>query len=249
VSAWYLKLDWAPAAAVLVGDRGRVLVAADLLDDTALVNEDRGLTTVMGRWRGSDVIVAAFGMGAPVAAVVMHELAALGATTFVRAGTMMTRGLPLGSYIVAERALVHEGTSSTYGVDAPAVNLAPGIVDALESACAGLPVVRGTVASCDGFYTQMTSLLAAVPAGLTTLWDAEGVIGLDMETSALASVAIALDVSFGSLCLATVDVSGQITLDARDRDASEARLMRAALEVATTATVATGDRRTEGGGR
>jgi uridine phosphorylase len=244
--AWYLKVDSSPAGAVLVGDRGRVLVAADMLEDATLLNEDRGLTTVVGSWAGTDVIVTAFGMGAPVAAVVMHELASVGATTFVRAGTMMTRRPALGSYIVADRALVHEGTSITYGVDAPSVDLDTNMADSLEAACAGLPVVRGTVASCDGFYTQMTDLLADVPADLVARWDAQEVLGLDMETSALASVAMALDVSFGSLCLATVDVAGPVMLAAAEREAGEARLMRAAFDVITTAAAAGGDPTTEG---
>ena len=83
--AWYLKVDSSPAGAVLVGDRGRVLVAADMLDDATLLNEDRGLTTVVGSWGSTDVIVAAFGMGAPVAAVVMHELAAVSGRSFTKA--------------------------------------------------------------------------------------------------------------------------------------------------------------------
>jgi uridine phosphorylase len=240
VTAWYLRLDASPAAAVLVGDRGRVLLAADLLDDATLVNEDRGLTTVIGRANGAEVIVSAFGMGAPIAAVVMHELAALGATTFVRAGTMITRRPPLGTFIVADRALVHEGTSATYGNDTGSVELDRRIADALADALAvarhDVAVARGTVASCDGFYTQMTDLLGEVPAALGARWDAEGVIGLDMETSALGSVAAALGVGFGSLCLATVDVVGPTLLDSDARAAGEARLLRAAFDVATAAT-------------
>lgn len=235
MTAWYLRLDASPAAAVLVGDRGRVLLAADLLDDATLVNEDRGLTTVIGRSNGAEVIVSAFGMGAPIAAVVMHELAALGATTFVRAGTMMTRRPPLGTFIVADRALVHEGTSATYGNDTGTVELDRPIADALAASCDDVPVARGTVASCDGFYTQMTDLLGDVPAELVARWDAEDVIGLDMETSALGSVAAALGVGFGSLCLATVDVVGPALLDSDSREAGEVRLLRAAFDVATAA--------------
>jgi uridine phosphorylase len=236
VTAWYLRIDASPAAAVLVGDRGRVLLAADLLDDAILVNEDRGLTTVIGRSNGAEVIVSACGMGAPIAAVVMHELAALGATTFVRAGTMITRRPPLGTFIVAERALVHEGTSATYGNDAGSVDLDRRIADALAASCHDVPVARGTVASCDGFYTQMTDLLGDVPAQLVARWDAADVIGLDMETSALGSVAAALGVGFGSLCLATVDVAGPTLLDSAARQVGELRLLRAAFDVVTVET-------------
>lgn len=236
MTAWYLKVDASPTAAVLVGDRARVLLAAELLAGAELLNEERGLTTVVGRWNGAELIVSAFGMGAPIAAVVMHELAALGTTTFVRAGTMMTRRPPLGTYIVADRALVHEGTSATYGNRAGAVDLDQRMAGALETACRDLPVVRGTVASCDGFYTQMTDLLADVPPELIARWDAEDVIGLDMETSALASVALVLGVGFGSLCLATVHVVGPALLDSDAREAGEVRLLRAAFDVATAAT-------------
>lgn len=234
MNAWYLKIDAAPGAAVLVGDRGRVLLAAELLDDARLVNEDRGLTTVVGGWTGADVIVSAFGMGAPIAAIVMHELAALGTSTFVRAGTMMSRRPPLGAYIVADRALVHEGTSAAYGNDAGSVDLDVRMADALEAACSNISVVRGTVASCDGFYTQMTDLLGDVPSELTARWDAEDVIGLDMETSALASAAERLGVRFGSLCLLTVDVAGPVVLDAVEREDGERRLLQLAFDVATT---------------
>jgi uridine phosphorylase len=238
VTAWYLKIEASPAPAVLVGDRGRVLLAAELLAGAELLNEDRGLTTVVGRWNGDDVIVSAFGMGAPVAAIVLHELASIGATTFVRAGTMMSRRPPLGTFVIADRALIHEGTSATYGHHGSAVDLDTSLADALQSACTGLPLARGVVASCDGFYTQMTDLLGAVPRDLVARWDAEQVVGLDMETSALASAAIRLGVRFGSLCLATVDVVGPVMLDASERERGEARLLRAALD-AVTVTAAT----------
>lgn len=233
MSAWYLKISAAPANAVLVGDRGRVLRAAEMLDQAELLNEDRGLTTVLGRWNGSDLIVSAFGMGAPIAAIVLHELSALGTTTFVRAGTMMSRGPTLGSFIVAERALIHEGTSATYSHDGSAVDLDPSMADRLAGACDTLPLVRGTVATCDGFYTQMTDLLGAVPESLVEQWDAELVIGLDMETSAMASAAAALGVTFGSLCVATVDVTGPVMLGADERGVAEQQLLETAFDAIT----------------
>jgi uridine phosphorylase len=146
---------------------------------------------------------------------------------------MMTRRPPLGTFIVADRALVHEGTSLTYGNATGSVELDRGIAEALAAACDDVPLIRGTVASCDGFYTQMTDLLREVPADLVAFWDAEDVIGLDMETSALATVAAVLRVGFGSLCLATVDVVGPKLLDSETREAGELRLLRAAFDVAT----------------
>lgn len=201
-----------------------------MLDNAQLLNEDRGLTTVVGEWQGNDLIVSAFGMGAPIAALVLHELAAIGATTFVRAGTAMSRRPPLGSFVVADRAFIHEGTSVTYGFDGPVIDLDTALADRLVEACGDAPTWRGTVATCDGFYTQMTDLLGPVPPGFAQEWDAADVIGLDMETSALASAAAALGVRFGSLCLATVDANGPVMMDPDARTEGERRLMRAAFD-------------------
>jgi uridine phosphorylase len=234
MTAWYLKVESAPDRAILVGDRGRVLRAAELLDDARLLNEDRGLTTVLGSWRGVELMVSAFGMGAPIAAIVMHELASLGTSLFVRAGTMMTGSVELGSLIVADRALIHEGTSATYGNTSPDIDLDSVVADALVNAAGSRPVVRGTIATCDGFYTQMTDLLGPVPADLAELWELEQVVGVDMETSALGSVATALGVRFGSLCLATVNASGPTMLEASSRAAAEVELLGTAFTAATS---------------
>ena len=97
----------------------------------------------------------------------------------------------------------------------------------------GQPVASGTVASCDGFYTQMTDLLGGRPDGkeLDRVWDEEGVLGIDMETSALASAARRLGVGFGSICLASVSQDGPRTMDPEERGAAEARLLHIALNV------------------
>ena len=78
--AWYLRLDESqtPTAAILVGDRSRVRLLQDLMSDVRVLNEDRGLLTVVGNYKGTQIIVVAFGMGAPIAAVVAHELVDLG---------------------------------------------------------------------------------------------------------------------------------------------------------------------------
>ena len=106
--AWYLRLDESqtPTAAILVGDRSRVRLLQDLMSDVRVLNEDRGLLTVVGNYKGTQIIVVAFGMGAPIAAVVAHELVDLGVRTIVRLGTMIRLGATqLGDVIVASEAL------------------------------------------------------------------------------------------------------------------------------------------------
>jgi uridine phosphorylase len=211
--AWFLWCDADQVAdrAVLVGDRGRVARAAALLDETQVLNEDRGLTAVTGRYRGRPVTVAAFGMGAPIAAVVLHELAMLGVRRFLRLGTVLgVGGTSLGDLVLAEGAVRNESTSGTY--------LPPGypaIADhelntalRLRLAAGTRPWTAGLIASYDGFYTEMfaaePSRVAGVHARMAEL-GRFGVRAVDMETSAVLTVARAVGARAASLCLVSVD--------------------------------------------
>lgn len=210
--AWYLgctREDVGPAA-VLVGDRARAHLAAELLDDARVVNESRGLTTVTGTWKGQTLTVSAFGMGAPIAAVVMHELSLVGVRAFLRLGTALTFGATrLGDLVLSEGAYRGESTSSTYlPLAYPAV---PdfGLNRVLhEILCAqGRPHRSGLYASFDGFYTEMFDahskrLEESSPVEKLAEF---GVVALDMETSAVLVAARRLGVSAASLCLATVE--------------------------------------------
>jgi uridine phosphorylase len=233
-TAWYLRCgpDDVGTSAVLVGDRGRVHLAAELMDDAVLLNEDRGLTTATGYYRGERITVSAFGMGAPIAAVVMHELAGLGVTRFVRLGTVMTVGdTQLGEFVVAHGAVRGESTSTSYlPIEFPAVpdfSLTRELEDAV--AAAGLPTRSGLYASYDGFYTEMfdTGLGAEPVADRYARLAKVGVVAADMETSALLVAARALGVAAGSLCLASVAGTTNEKMARPERVAAEAQLLEA----------------------
>lgn len=246
--AWYLGCgpDDVGECAVLVGDRGRVAMAAELLAEPRWLNDERGLTTVTGMRDGQRVTVTAFGMGAPVAAVVLHELAAIGVDSFVRLGTALT--LPpagLGDLVLADGAVRGESTSATYlPIEFPALP-DPALAAALRAAAeaAERPCVSGLIASYDGFYTQMFAEGAGVPEsraaerGETAIALARrtaprlddlarlGVVGLDMETSAILVVARALGVRAAALCLGSVDGLGHGRLDRAERVEAERELL------------------------
>lgn len=232
-TAWYLRCsaDEVGESAVLVGDRGRVLLAAEILDDAQILNEDRGLTTTTGFYNGTRITVSAFGMGAPIAAVVMHELAMLGVKRFVRLGTAMNIGeARLGEFVVAHGAIRGESTSTSYlPLEFPAV---PdfSLTRELETAgrASGVATRSGLYATYDGFYTEMFDTgtgsrpIAERYASLAG-W---GVIAVDMETSALFVAARALGVAAGSLCLASVEGVTNKRMPHESRVAAEAALLR-----------------------
>lgn len=236
-NAWYLRCgrDDVADRAVLVGDRGRVAIAAELMTDVTVLNEDRGLTTATGTYRGRRLTISAFGMGAPIAVVVLHELADLGVREFVRLGTVMSVGeTRLGELVVAHGAVRGESTSASYlPVEFPAVpdlDLTRRVE--LAARAAGRPVRAGIYGTYDGFYTQMTDSEPDVTAVRATRDDLarQGVVATDMETSALFVAGRALGVSVASLCLASVDGADQSRMEGTDRTDAEADLLRAGFD-------------------
>jgi len=236
--AWYLGISPQDIAerCILVGDPGRVDLFLERMDDARLVSAARGLRTVTGSFAGTPVTVSAFGMGSPIALVVLEELAALGARTVLRAGTAMTvaHDLSLGSFVVAEGAMRGEATSATYApLGYPAV--ADAVLNAaLETTLTqrGAPFRSGILASYDGFYSELfasdqerRAAIASRFAELRRL----GVIAADMETSALLVVGRLLGVRAGSLCLVSVEGEQRTALAPEQRQARERELVELAL--------------------
>jgi uridine phosphorylase len=235
--AWYLSCSSADVAdrAALVGDPGRVDLFAAQLDDARIVAENRGLQVVTGASQGVPVTVCAFGMGAPIAVIVLEELTKLGVATVVRVGTAMTLVAgSLGELVVASGGVREEAVSATYLPPSfPAVPDPALLFDLLVALESGRYRYRaGLVASLDGFYTEMFALRPEreerIAARLRGLREA-GVVAVDMETSALLTVAQRLGVRAGSLCLASVDAESRAKLEGDEREEAEARLVEVAL--------------------
>jgi uridine phosphorylase len=231
--AWYLGATPSQVAdrALLVGDRGRIDRIAQRLDRPNFLNDDRGLWTVTGEFAGVPVTAATFGMGAPIATVVLHELSSIGVRAFLRLGTVMRLDAAgLGEMLLAEAAIRGESTSATYVPDGfPAYSdFELQTVIRRELQRSGEPWSAGVYASYDGFYTEMLGLRerdhARIATRIAELREL-GVVGLDMETSAILAVARALGDRAASLCLATVAWENAEKLDDSDRGAAEDRLV------------------------
>jgi uridine phosphorylase len=238
---WYLgcRPDDVAERAVLVGDPGRIDLFAQHLDEVRTVGDNRGLRVVTGASGGVPVTVCAFGMGAPIAVIVLEELAQLGARMVLRVGTVMAlESGALGDLVIASAAVRGERTSATYvseGYPAvPDLDLLFATLVALERLDERYRV--GLVASLDGFYSEMFAARPerkeAVEARLGAL-AADGVIAVDMETSALLVIARKLGVRAGSLCLTTVDGSTRALLNGQARSDGEDRLVKATLATIT----------------
>lgn len=240
-SAWYIgaKREQVGKSAILVGDPARVERIAHHMENVEAIAENRGLRTITGEYVGRKVTVAAFGMGAPIATIVLHELFALGVRTFLRIGTAMA--IPpagLGDFILADGALRAEGTSQSYAPQGfPAI--ADFDLNTRLRACLSKSSRRwrtGIFGTYDGFYTEMFGLTGDRRAMIATLKrDIEqmGLIGTDMETAALLTAGRILGARASTLCVATVDAFSQEKIDDAEMAQAEAELFSVALDAIT----------------
>lgn len=235
--AWYIGCtsDEVANRVILIGDPARVPRLSKYLDDAILLPVKRGLATTTGTYKGVRITMAAFGMGAPIASIVLHELCELGSGIFLRIGTTMC--LPpveLGDLVIAENALRHEGTSYAYAPKDVVATADKELVAAVKRAAddAGFTRHVGRFASYDGFYRDMFALDDATAVRVQENFDylsKQGVIATDMETSALLTVGKVLGCKVGSLCVASVNFQTQRKLDSDKFIEREKQLMAAAL--------------------
>jgi purine-nucleoside phosphorylase len=167
---------------LLPGDPGRaLLLAQSLLSDPKMFNHHRGLWGYTGEARdGHPLTIQSTGMGGPSAAIVMAELAELGARRLVRAGTCgaLSQVLSLGDLLVVTEALAADGTSRTLG-GADRVSPDPHLLDRLVAAGPG--AVHGAVVSSDLFYDS--------PDGAEEDWRDRGALAVEMESATLFALA------------------------------------------------------------
>jgi purine-nucleoside phosphorylase len=185
---------------LLPGDPRRAkYIAENFFEDARLVTEERGMLGYTGSYKGEPVSVQATGMGCPSASIVAEELVQLGAKNLLRIGTCgaYSRELRLGDLVVATSATPSDGTVSslTRGLPyAPAAHF--DVVHAAHHAAenAGRRTFIGPVVSSDLFYDPTE--------GPAELWGSLGVLVVEMEASAIFTIAAMHGVRAG--CLLTV---------------------------------------------
>jgi uridine phosphorylase len=236
--AWYLghSADDVGDRAILIGDPDRVERISELLNAPQFLPVSRGLKTVTGGYRDCRVTIASFGMGAPIATIVLHELANLGVTRFLRIGTAMYfPPAGAGDFLISKSALGFDGTSPSYVEDERPLLADTNLVSDLQKASTsdGQKAFSGLYATFDAFYRDMFGIDAdgrrRAAENRKDLAE-KGVMAVDMETSALLAAAIALNVSCATLCLGTVDAVSQVKLAPDALAKGEAKMFEIALE-------------------
>jgi purine-nucleoside phosphorylase len=193
---------------LLPGDPGRALMLAQaLLEEPRMFNHHRGLWGYTGAAAdGESLTIQATGMGGPSAAIVLHELIALGARRAIRVGTCgaLAPGLALGELVVASEAICADGASRALGVG-ERIAADHTITAALMRAA---PSAReGAVVSVDLFYED------GDPG------EGRDALAVEMEAAALFAVGARAGVPVGCVLVMSDTFSGDGGRERIDDDA------------------------------
>jgi uridine phosphorylase len=144
------------------------------------------------------------GVGAPLAAAIVEEVAALGARTFVACGGAgaLVDDLALGHVMVVTSALRDEGTSLHYAAPGRVIDADPLGVGVLAETLSALdvPYYLGRTWTTDGFFRETRSRIQRRRD--------EGCSVVDMESSAFIAVARYRGLRFAQLLYAGDSLAG-----------------------------------------
>ena len=196
-----------PATAVLCWFHEVVAALADRPGArrlTDLVSENGRSTVWEVEHRGARLAVVNPGVGAPMAAIALEEMVALGARRVVACGGAgaLLPDLVLGHAVVVESAVRDEGTSFQYLPPDRVVDADPDVVATLVSTLtdAGVAHLVGRSWTTDALFRETRAR--------TDRRVAEGCVTVEMEASALIAVARRLGVPYGHLLMAGDSLAG-----------------------------------------
>lgn len=217
---------------LITGDPLRAKYYAEkMLTDIVCYNKIRGMLGFTGKFKNKILSIQGTGIGIPSTALYIHELIhTYGVTSIIRVGTCgaLQKEVELGQVIVANHAWTDSNTVNLLGMDKAYLPKADLNLLAKAEICAldlGLTTVTGAVFSTDLFYSDDDPVRWNEPIR-------QGVIGVDMETSVLYTLAEKNKIK--SLSILTVSdniLTGETaTSEAREKKTNDMILL--AMEIA-----------------
>ena len=182
--------------AILPGDPARVSRIAQQLEQAEELGFNREYRSLRGTYGGVPILAMSTGMGGASMAIAVEELRNIGITHIIRIGSCgaLQEGIGLGDLILVSAAVRDDGASRTYAPDAY-----PAIADpTLLASCArsaaqkGFSHHVGLCRSHDSFYIDNVD-------EVNEAWSRRGILGSDMETAALFTVARLRDLKAASI--------------------------------------------------
>ncbi len=141
---------------IIPGDPQRVEKISSLWDEKKQVAMHRQFVTHTGKYKGAAISACSTGIGGPGTAIVIEELANVGARNFIRVGSTATlkEEIEIGDLIISTAAVRLDGTSEQYvRTEYPASASYEVILALIEAAdTIGVNYHLGISASTDSFY-------------------------------------------------------------------------------------------------
>lgn len=206
-------------------------IAETFLEAPRCVNRVRNCLGFTGRWNGRPVSVQATGMGQPSLAIYVHELLSVyGVRSLIRVGTCggLSEAVALRDLVLAMTASTNSGvnraTFAPYDF-APAADFGLLRTAASLAEARGLRFHVGGIVATDVFYE---------PAGLGAYETLRrhGVLAVDMESSALYTLAARFGARALSICAMTDSLVTGEEIGPAERQSTLNDLARLALDLA-----------------
>ncbi len=182
--------------AILPGDPARVDRIAQFLDNVEPLTFNREYKSVRGTYKGFPILAMSTGMGGASMGIAVEELKNIGITSIVRVGSCgaLQKGIALGDLVIATSCVRDDGASKAYVESVyPATANFEILSSCVESAKKlGFMHHVGIVRSNDSFYIDNEEAICEH-------WSKFGVLGSDMETSALFTIAAIRGVKAASI--------------------------------------------------
>ncbi len=217
------------------GDPDRVRLLAGMLEDVTDFGRKREFAVVTGSYEGSRLTICSTGIGGPSTEIALVELAMLGAKRVVRIGGMssLVADYAVGTFVAADRAIGDTGTARTYRVAGGEAKASPDVTAGLVAAATELCLVcrPGMVASTDSYYLGQDRRYRPLEggdlcAGFIDRLQAQGAVGVEMESEIIMTVGGAIGLETGCL----LGVHGNRATDEwlDDYEATQRNLLRIA---------------------
>ncbi len=228
---------------ILVGDPARAEKVAAHFDAVELRRSNREYVTLTGSYRGAPLTVTATGIGCDNTEIAIVELCQCAdAPTFIRVGSCgaLVDDIALGDLVISTGAVRLESTSTAFVPEGYPAVAHHEVIAALVEATAmrgDRRVHVGLTATASGFYGAQGRSVAGFasrhpdrPAQLGRL----GVKNMEMEASALFTLASLQGLRAGAVCAVYADRSAGTFVDSDRRHAAEAACIEAGLGAVLT---------------
>lgn len=172
--------------------------------ETTLIKEFLGEMHLIHETNNQVAINGKFGIGAPVAATVLEDVAAFGVNQVISIGTAgsLQKEVDIGDIVVCDKAIRDEGTSYHYVEPSKYAFSSPEMTEKIKQSLdrRNLTYMIGTSWTTDAPYRETVAEIKQ--------YQKEGVITVEMEASALFTVARYRNVDMGALFTISDSVAG-----------------------------------------